>query len=295
MVAASPAWHMNCTARARIVAKCVDNELGQHQKAWLSVIKVMRGRLRRRAGHADRDSFIGLHHSQRLFAAYAGDKNLVTFGGDHNSHRAPFFYSSAVIFLHAALQCRTPLPRGEPLVDPAAHLRTCAASRALSCQRIAMRVEPAPSCARLRVNRPPSWRLSRVRGSTPQGMRSPASAAARPAVRLRVRAACSGSRWMAAVRAAVSSLLTSCAPPAPLAGAMSWARRTSWRRARGCSASSARPGCAAASGPAARRILRRPGSPRWRAGEPFGLEPHSCLTPWFVQNNKPHLKTKQVP
>jgi len=86
-------------------------------------------RVRRRAGHADRDSFIGLHHSQRLFAAYAGDKNLVTFGGDHNSHRAPFFYSSAVIFLHAALQCRTPLPRGEPLVDPAAHLRTCAASR----------------------------------------------------------------------------------------------------------------------------------------------------------------------
>lgn len=115
----------------------------------------MRGRLRRRAGHADRDSFIGLHHSQRLFAAYAGDKNLVTFGGDHNSHRAPFFYSSAVIFLHAALQCRTPLPRGEPLVDPAAHLRTCAVSRAWSCQRIVMRVEPAPSCARVRVNSPP--------------------------------------------------------------------------------------------------------------------------------------------
>jgi hypothetical protein len=38
MVAASPAWHMNCTARARNVAKRVDNELGQHQKAWLSVI-----------------------------------------------------------------------------------------------------------------------------------------------------------------------------------------------------------------------------------------------------------------
>lgn len=77
-------------------------------------------------GHADGDTFIGLHHSQRLFAAYAGDKNLVTFGGDHNSHRAPFFYSSAVIFLHSALQCPKPLPRGEPLVDPAAHLHTCA-------------------------------------------------------------------------------------------------------------------------------------------------------------------------
>ena len=77
-------------------------------------------------GHADRDTFVGLHHSQRLFAAYAGDKNLVTFGGDHNSHRAPFFYSSAVIFLHSALQCRNPLPRGEPLVDPVAHLHTCA-------------------------------------------------------------------------------------------------------------------------------------------------------------------------
>ena len=78
-------------------------------------------------GHADGDTFIGLHHSQRLFAAYAGDKNLVTFGGDHNSHRAPF-YSSAVIFLHSALQCPQPLPRGEPLVDPAAHLHTCALS-----------------------------------------------------------------------------------------------------------------------------------------------------------------------
>ncbi|KAK9836936.1 hypothetical protein WJX81_000753 [Elliptochloris bilobata] len=75
-------------------------------------------------GHAERDSFIGLHHSQRLFAAYAGDKNLITFGGDHNSHRAPFFYASAVTFLHSALQCRTPLPRGEPLVNPAAHLHT---------------------------------------------------------------------------------------------------------------------------------------------------------------------------
>ena len=83
-------------------------------------------------GHADGDTFIGLHHSQRLFAAYAGDKNLVTFGGDHNSHRAPFFYSSAVIFLHSALQCPQPLPRGEPLVDPAAHLHTCATCRTFS-------------------------------------------------------------------------------------------------------------------------------------------------------------------
>jgi hypothetical protein len=36
-------------------------------------------------GHALDDTFVARHHSERLFQAYAGDKNLVTFEGDHNS------------------------------------------------------------------------------------------------------------------------------------------------------------------------------------------------------------------
>lgn len=65
------------------------------------------------AGHAEQDSFISRAHSERLHAAYAGDKNLVTFDGDHNSHRPAFFYASVLIFLHNVLQIAAPLPPGQ--------------------------------------------------------------------------------------------------------------------------------------------------------------------------------------
>ena len=38
-------------------------------------------------GHATEDTFVAKHHSERLAAAYAGDHNLITFRGDHNSVR----------------------------------------------------------------------------------------------------------------------------------------------------------------------------------------------------------------
>jgi hypothetical protein len=57
-----------------------------------------------RTGHADQDSFISKTHSERLVAAYAGDKELVAFDGDHNSHRPHFFYASVLSFLHSVLQ-----------------------------------------------------------------------------------------------------------------------------------------------------------------------------------------------
>jgi acetyl esterase/lipase len=44
------------------------------------------------------DDFIDPTHTQELHAAYAGDKNLVMFEGDHNSHRPDFFLDSVVIF-----------------------------------------------------------------------------------------------------------------------------------------------------------------------------------------------------
>lgn len=56
------------------------------------------------AGHSESDSFISKAHSQKLHKAYAGDKNLIMFDGDHNSHRPQFFYASALIFLNTVLQ-----------------------------------------------------------------------------------------------------------------------------------------------------------------------------------------------
>jgi dienelactone hydrolase len=58
---------------------------------------------------ANEDDFIGKHHSEQIHAAYAGDKNLVTFEGDHNSHRPRFFLDSAAIFLQSRL-----FPEGAP-------------------------------------------------------------------------------------------------------------------------------------------------------------------------------------
>ncbi len=52
----------------------------------------------------EQDSFIAPHHTQALYEAYAGDKNLIKFDGDHNSSRPDFFNNSAVIFFVNTLQ-----------------------------------------------------------------------------------------------------------------------------------------------------------------------------------------------
>ena len=39
-----------------------------------------------------------------MYSKYAGDKNLIKFEGDHNTHRPLFFYDSAVIFFIGTLQ-----------------------------------------------------------------------------------------------------------------------------------------------------------------------------------------------
>lgn len=49
---------------------------------------------------AEGDVFIQPHHSRNIYEVYAGDKNLVTFDGDHNSARPEFFLASVGIFLH---------------------------------------------------------------------------------------------------------------------------------------------------------------------------------------------------
>lgn len=65
-------------------------------------------------GHATGDSFIKIRHSEALHAAYAGDKNLIRFDGDHNSRRPEFFYNSVSIFWHNTLQLESQLEPADP-------------------------------------------------------------------------------------------------------------------------------------------------------------------------------------
>ncbi|KAL6839478.1 hypothetical protein ACP4OV_030748 [Aristida adscensionis] len=54
-------------------------------------------------GHASNDMFIQPHHTDRIHQAYAGDKNLIKFEGDHNSPRPQFYYDSVSIFFYNVL------------------------------------------------------------------------------------------------------------------------------------------------------------------------------------------------
>ncbi|EXC05734.1 hypothetical protein L484_011315 [Morus notabilis] len=55
-------------------------------------------------GHATDDDFIRPHHSDRIYDAYVGDKNIIKFEGDHNSPRPQFYFDSINIFFHNVLQ-----------------------------------------------------------------------------------------------------------------------------------------------------------------------------------------------
>ncbi|CAN0898547.1 Uncharacterized protein YqkD [Linum grandiflorum] len=55
-------------------------------------------------GHANEDDFIKPHHSDRIYEAYMGDKNIIKFEGDHNSPRPQFYFDSINIFFHNVLQ-----------------------------------------------------------------------------------------------------------------------------------------------------------------------------------------------
>ncbi|KAA8527540.1 hypothetical protein F0562_034745 [Nyssa sinensis] len=55
-------------------------------------------------GHAIDDDFIQPHHSDRIYDAYVGDKNIIKFEGDHNSPRPQFYFDSINIFFHNVLQ-----------------------------------------------------------------------------------------------------------------------------------------------------------------------------------------------
>ncbi|KAI3979910.1 hypothetical protein MKX01_042564 [Papaver californicum] len=54
-------------------------------------------------GHAVDDDFINPHHTDRIYEAYVGDKNIIKFEGDHNSPRPQFYFDSITIFFHNVL------------------------------------------------------------------------------------------------------------------------------------------------------------------------------------------------
>jgi len=53
---------------------------------------------------ASGDEFIRPHHTQEIYEAYAGDKNIVIVEGDHNSNRPQFLHDSVYIFLQNYLR-----------------------------------------------------------------------------------------------------------------------------------------------------------------------------------------------
>ncbi|CAF1965837.1 unnamed protein product [Brassica oleracea var. botrytis] len=55
-------------------------------------------------GHALDDDFIRPHHSDLIYEAYVGDKNIIKFEGDHNSPRPQFYFDSINIFFHNVLR-----------------------------------------------------------------------------------------------------------------------------------------------------------------------------------------------
>jgi len=52
---------------------------------------------------AENDAFIRPNHAEAISEAYAGDKNIVKFAGDHNSRRPEFFIDSCIIFMYNAM------------------------------------------------------------------------------------------------------------------------------------------------------------------------------------------------
>lgn len=62
--------------------------------------------------HGVEDDFIAPHHSQKLYEAYTGDKELEMVAGDHNTQREAHVNRKSVFFLVQALRCNLP-PMGE--------------------------------------------------------------------------------------------------------------------------------------------------------------------------------------
>ena len=80
---------------------------------------------------ARQDTFIAPHHCYDLHAKYAGDKQCITFKGDHHTQRTKEFFESAAQFLHqrlteVAAPCREHCARARPVpCCPPRHPHLC--------------------------------------------------------------------------------------------------------------------------------------------------------------------------
>jgi len=67
--------------------------------------------------HANGDDFIDPSHSKNISDKYAGDYNLITFDGDHITHRPSFFYDSVCIFFNNNLNITSDFGEDNPYIE----------------------------------------------------------------------------------------------------------------------------------------------------------------------------------
>jgi dienelactone hydrolase len=67
--------------------------------------------------HANQDDFIDPSHSKNISEKYAGDFNLITFDGDHVTHRPTFFYDSVCIFFNNNLNITSDFGEDNPYIE----------------------------------------------------------------------------------------------------------------------------------------------------------------------------------
>ena len=109
-------------------------------------------------GHGKEDTFIGLHHSEKLFLAHGADsKNFVAFEGDHNSPRPEYWYENGLAFLLSALQVDDEEPESRDETD--------VSSRKNSIDSQSSQVLTPPSPQNHHTNAP--WDTHAVHDSSP--------------------------------------------------------------------------------------------------------------------------------
>eukprot|EP00889_Picochlorum_renovo_P004494 jgi/Picre1/31524/NNA_006876.t1 len=106
-------------------------------------------------GHGKEDTFIGLHHSEKLFLAHGADsKNFVAFEGDHNSPRPDYWYENGLTFLLSTL-----------LLDDEPELSERTTSRKNSIDSQSSQILTPPSPQHHQTNAP--WDTRAVHDSSP--------------------------------------------------------------------------------------------------------------------------------
>lgn len=72
-------------------------------------------------GHATGDDFILPSHSEDLYERYSGEKDYITFEGDHNSYRPQFFLEKVIVFFLNSLRVNEIVPQVKSFVPDSEH------------------------------------------------------------------------------------------------------------------------------------------------------------------------------